>query len=80
MEYAAEADKVDESVFVSRATITEAVRNEIFHRDGYVCVDCGSGIDLQIDHIIPFSRGGLTEKSNLQTMCRKCNSKKGNRI
>ncbi len=64
------------AVEVTRAVITEQLRNEIYERDGYKCVKCGSLENLQIDHIIPFSKGGRTEKDNLQTLCKQCNSKK----
>ena len=55
----------------------EALRNSIFERDGFKCIKCGSTVDLQIDHIIPFSRGGQTTEDNLQTLCLKCNILKG---
>jgi 5-methylcytosine-specific restriction endonuclease McrA len=32
---------------------------------------------LEADHIIPLSRGGETELSNLQTLCKVCNRRKG---
>ncbi len=35
--------------------------------------------DLHIDHVVPVSRGGLTEPENLQTLCAPCNLRKGNR-
>jgi len=69
-------DGKDEKVIIKRKLITEALRNKIFNRDGNKCVLCGSQDNLQIDHIIPFSRGGTTEIKNLQTLCCKCNLKK----
>lgn len=41
------------------------------------CVRCGTYLDLTWDHIVPLSKGGKTEWSNLQPLCRKCNSSKG---
>jgi len=66
-----------EKVFVVRNTITEAEREAIFIRDNRQCVKCGSTKSLQIDHIIPFSQGGMTISENLQTLCKKCNCVKG---
>ncbi len=34
---------------------------------------------MEFDHIVPLSKGGRTELSNLQILCRKCNRSKGNR-
>jgi hypothetical protein len=46
-------------------------------RDGYACQKCGTTKDLHIDHIVPVARGGTNDLSNLQFLCRSCNSAKG---
>ena len=78
--FAAEIDKAGESIIVRRATIPESLRNEVFERDNYKCVNCASSENLNLDHIIPFSKGGRTECGNLQTLCRKCNIEKRDKI
>ena len=67
---------------VERAKVSNELRQEIFERDGYTCVNCGSTKkeSLEIDHIMPISKGGKTEPGNLQTLCRNCNIRKGNNI
>lgn len=50
---------------------------KVHERYEYRCVSCASFIDLTCDHVVPESKGGVTEFENLQTMCRSCNSKKG---
>lgn len=54
-------------------------RNRIYKRDGNQCVYCGSKKQLTIDHLIPKSRGGKNEWTNLATCCFKCNIKKADR-
>lgn len=51
----------------------------VFARDNYRCVYCGSGENLTVDHIVAWSKGGTNDESNLQTLCKSCNSRKGNR-
>ena len=60
--------------------VTSASRQAIFERDAYRCVNCGDWHDLSIDHIWPRALGGTDHESNLQTLCRKCNSSKGARV
>jgi len=58
-------------------------RKNIFLRDDYTCQYCGKRFDarwLTCDHIIPKSRGGVTEWSNIVTSCIQCNLKKGDKL
>ena len=53
------------------------IRLSIFERDGFSCAYCGkSDGPLECDHIVPISRGGSNETSNLVTACMKCNRSK----
>lgn len=56
-----------------------ANRNRIYKRDNYQCVYCGSNKSLTLDHVLPKSRGGKNEWTNLVTSCFKCNLKKSNK-
>ena len=63
-----------------------------FIRDRFTCQECGLQpwredkpwlpdiSQLECDHIIPLARGGRTEMTNLQTLCRECNRKKGTKV
>ncbi|MDR2892962.1 MAG: HNH endonuclease [Deltaproteobacteria bacterium] len=60
--------------------IPAGIRVRILARDGYRCKMCGASAadtKLHVDHIIPVSRGGITEERNLQTLCQRCNLGKG---
>lgn len=56
--------------------ISKKIKLDVFQRDGFRCIFCGSGKDLECDHIIPESIGGDSHINNYQTLCRNCNSKK----
>lgn len=58
--------------------IPNRIRRMVLARDSYQCCECGSQSYLEMDHIIPLSKGGATSLNNLQTLCRGCNLKKGN--
>lgn len=60
--------------------VPDEVRREVWYRDGGRCVICGSDSYLELDHIIPWSKGGATSVDNLQLLCRKCNSEKSDQI
>lgn len=64
-----------------RSLVTPKLRYSVLQRDGFRCKICGrseaDGAVLHVDHIIPVSKGGKTEMSNLQTLCDYCNIGKG---
>jgi hypothetical protein len=60
-----------------REALPRAVRYEVWERDGGRCVQCGSGFDLQYDHVIPVALGGASSAENLQLLCGDCNRAKG---
>ena len=65
-----------------RSAMTNDLREAIKKRDNYTCCLCGNSVFnepnllLEVDHIIPISKGGKTEASNLQTLCWRCNRAK----
>ena len=74
-------DRVDGPVPVfgpeSRRSISMKLRREIFDRDGRKCKWCGTTEGtFHLDHIYPFSKGGSTEATNLQVLCKDCNLRK----
>ncbi len=68
--------------YIDDGKIPSKVRALVMNRDGERCQDCGSTEDLTIDHkITPWSLGGSsTDPSNLQVLCRACNSRKGAQV
>ena len=64
-----------------RATIRLSRRN-LMLRDDYRCQYCARAFpsrDLDIDHVLPRSRGGEATWTNLVTACQACNRRKGRR-
>lgn len=64
---------------VGRKPIPGHLRHKVFVRDNYRCVECGATnmeTTLEIDHIIPVSKGGTNDIDNLQTLCKECNRAK----
>lgn len=84
--YLSEVVKFKKSALGQRALMTSSLRRKIVQRDNFTCKICGNSIHtepnllLEIDHIIPISKGGLTTEFNLQTLCWKCNRKKGAKV
>lgn len=55
-------------------------RRNVFLRDAFTCQYCGdrpAARELNLDHVIPRSRGGRSSWENLVTSCRDCNLEKG---
>ena len=67
-----------------RRTVTNTF---LFARDRYRCQYCGRHMNelkpresLTRDHLIPLSRGGTNEWTNVVTACSGCNARKGNHL
>lgn len=71
-----------DTIFASHKTsrdINLRMRFKVMQQDNFKCCLCGaspakdSSVELHIDHIKPWSKGGETVIENLQTLCSKCN-------
>lgn len=68
----------------TRREISDRQRFRILVRDGFRCKSCGAsplirpGVELHVDHILPWSKGGETTDDNLESKCSQCNLGKGN--
>lgn len=86
VQFLAEKVRFRKSIAGQRALMTSKLRQQIKERDHYTCRLCGASIEkepnllLEIDHIVPVSKGGLTTEDNLQTLCWRCNRSKGAKI
>ena len=84
--YLSEKIKFSKSAAGQRALMTSKLRQHIKERDHYTCRHCGVSVEdephllLEIDHIVPVSKGGLTTEDNLQTLCWRCNRSKGDKM
>jgi hypothetical protein len=67
------------NIHTTSRDINLRLRFSVFKRDNFKCVICGkspakdSTVELHVDHIIPWAKGGETIIENLQTLCSVCN-------
>jgi hypothetical protein len=67
-------------------SISLTLRYKVLCRDRFRCVICGrspakdSGVELHVDHIFPWSKGGQNTEENLRTLCFYCNLGKGAKV
>lgn len=66
--------------------LPDALVRSLIADAGFVCVECGTDMRFwvskrwpSVDHIVPLSKGGSNDRSNLRVVCNVCNSRKGNR-
>ena len=70
-------------VHKTKRDINLRLRFLVMRKDNFKCCICGRspattpGLELQVDHIIPWAIGGETVIENLQTLCKGCNLGKG---
>lgn len=86
IEYIDEQVKYKNSAKAQRSLMTKKLREYIKKRDNYTCQCCSAStaqqdlLLLEVDHIIPVAKGGLSTEDNLQTLCWKCNRTKSDKI
>jgi|TARA_B100000787_G_scaffold11167_1_gene8347 5-methylcytosine-specific restriction endonuclease McrA len=66
--------------FIKPQSNPNFTRFNVFLRDRFSCQYCGNGRELTFDHLLPRSKGGLTNWENVVTACSTCNVKKGGRL
>jgi 5-methylcytosine-specific restriction endonuclease McrA len=74
-------------IHVPRRFRRQVTNTFLFARDRYRCQYCGRpGAELKPresltrDHLVPLSRGGTNDWTNVVTACSPCNTRKGNRM
>lgn len=63
----------------TRVRTPPLTRRSLLLRDGYQCAYCLEQADT-IDHVVPRSRGGIHEWTNVVAACRRHNMQKGDRL
>jgi len=61
---------------MARKEVSCGVRFKVLERDSFTCQYCGRsapGVVLHVDHVVPVSKGGSNDMSNLVTACEDCN-------
>ena len=66
--------------FIKPSEQPNFTRFNVFLRDKFACQYCGINKDLTFDHLLPKSKGGVTDWENVVTACSTCNVEKGGRL
>ena len=66
---------------IVRSKLSKSKKDSIKNESGGRCYWCRQDVDyLEIDHVIPVSRGGTNERENLVASCKVCNADKGSKL
>ena len=79
-------DSKENAMHKTSRDINLRLRFKVLQRDNFKCCACGASpakdasVELHVDHILPWSKGGETVFENLQTLCSKCNLGKSDMV
>ena len=68
--------------FLELRAFDDKTKREVFEMQDGICVKCEKKFEItqmHADHIVPWSKGGKTEKENCQMLCQRCNARKSNK-
>jgi len=71
--------KYRELVRNAEGSFTAAQWLEVKALYGDACLSCGSTQSISIDHVVPLSKGGRNDISNIQPLCLTCNKRKSSK-
>jgi hypothetical protein len=63
--------------------ISRPTQFRVLKRENQICSVCAKNVqdgDIHFDHIIPYSKGGSSDESNIRLLCDSCNSRKSDRF
>jgi hypothetical protein len=84
--HGAETSATQSSPATTPRSISLSLRYKVLSRDRFRCVICGRtpakdpSVELHVDHIHPWSKGGKNTEENLRTLCFDCNLGKGDKV
>jgi 5-methylcytosine-specific restriction endonuclease McrA len=74
------AQRVAKSNGFGNRHISDATKRAVWERDGGKCCGCGGVENIEYDHKVPVSKGGNSDESNIQLLCRPCNRAKRTKL
>lgn len=84
----------DDERHLNLRAFSESIKRAVYEKQGGICANSKGSIkgvkcfhedekldigEMEADHIIPWSKGGKSEKENCQMLCRECNRRKSNK-
>lgn len=73
----------DHSIKRGRSLVPRLCRRSLYHRDRGLCMYCAKPVsydEMQVEHVVPLSRGGRTAWKNVVCACHRCNHRKADRL
>jgi len=63
--------------------ISRTTQFRVMKRENQICQICSKSVidnNIEFDHVIPWSKGGSSDESNIRLLCSVCNKKRGNKF